>query len=203
MKKETLQQNLPAIIAIALPVLLVLIIALLTMLPNLGPKPQYDFLFVKQPTRSHYEASACVVYSHYYDTEEGKLVKKPYTVSVFDKKEVAEPCYGYSQIKQEEVPELYIYRTLHGTVYPISFEQASMLETKGETVSPDGYTVTKRMINRGILELFGGSNDGIFISKKNQHIKINIDDPNLSSYYGDEFNFITWTNQLLSPPGQR
>jgi hypothetical protein len=59
------------------------------------------------------------------------------------------------------------------------------------------------MINRGILELFGGSNDGIFISKKNQHIKITIGDPEVSSYYGDEFNFITWTNQLLSPPGQR
>lgn len=203
MKKETLRQNLPAIIAISLPVLLVLVIALLTMLPNLGPKPKYDFLFVKQPTRSHYEASACVVYSHYYDTEGGKLVKKPYTVTVFDKKEVAEPCYGYNQIKQEEVPELYIYRTLHGTVYPISFEQASALQTQGETVSPDGYMVTKRMVNRGILELFGGNNDGIFISKKNQHIKITIGDPEVSSYYGDEFNFITWTNQLLSPPGQR
>ena len=47
MNKETLRQNLPAIIAIALPVLLVLVIALLTALPNLGPKPQYDFLFVK------------------------------------------------------------------------------------------------------------------------------------------------------------
>lgn len=203
MKKETLRQNLPVIIAISLPILLVVFIALLTMLPNLGPKPQYDFLFIKQPTRSHYEASSCVVYSHYYDIENGTLIKKPYTVSVFDKKEVAEPCYGYSQIRQEEVPELYIYRTLHGTVYPITFEQARLLKVRGETISPDGYTVTKRMINRGILELFGGGGDGIFISKKNQHIKINVGDPEVSSYYGDEFNFIAWTDQLLSPPGQR
>jgi len=203
MKTETLRQNLPAIIAISLPVLLVLVIALLTMLPNLGPKPKYDFLFVKEPTRSHYEASACVVYSHYYDTEDGKLVKKPYVVTVFDKKEVAEPCYGYSQIKQEEVPELYVYRTMHETIYPITFEQANAFQTQGETVSPDGYTVTKRMISRGILELFGGSNDGVFMSKKNQHIKINIGDPEVSSYYDNDFNFITWINPLLSPPGQR
>ena len=192
MNKETLRQNLPAIIAISLPILLVLVIALLTMLPNLGPKPQYDFLFVKEPTRSHYEGSSCVVYSHYYDTEEGKLVKKPYAVSVFDKKEVAEPCYGYSQIKQEEVPQLYVYKTINEIVFPVTFEQASQVETQGETISPDGYTVSKRMLNRGILELFGGSNDGVFISKKNQHIKIEIDEIDVSSYYNDDFNFITW-----------
>lgn len=199
MKKETLRQNLPAIIAISLPILLVIIIAILTMLPNLGPKPKYDFLFVKQPTRSHYEASACVVYSHYYDTEGGKLVKKPYTVTVFDKKEVAEPCYGYSQIKKEEVPELFIYYTEHGIISSISFEGASLLQSRGEIVSPDGYTVTKRMISRGILELFGGSNDGIFMSKKNQHIKIDIGDPQISSYYSNDFNFITWIDPYPLP----
>ena len=204
MNKETLRQNLPAIIAIALPVLLVLVIALLTALPNLGPKPQYDFLFVKEPTRSHYRGDSCVVYSHYYDTEDGKLVKKPYAVTVFDKKEVAEPCSGYAQVIQEEIPELFVYRTGHAAVYPINFEQASQLEAKGETVSPDGYTVSKRLMNRGILELFGGNNDGVFMSKKNQHVKIDLGDETGSSYYYDNnFNFITWVRPLLSPPGQK
>lgn len=195
MNKETLRQNLPAIIAISLPILLVLVIALLTMLPNLGPKPQYDFLFVKEPTRSHYEESSCVVFSHYYDTEGGKLVKKPHVVTVFDKKIVAEPCYGYSQIKQEEVPELYVYRTELETVSPVTFEQASQFVTQGETLSPDGYTVSKRMINRGIMELFGGNNDGVFISKKNQHIKIDVGVSDSQSYYDNNFNFIAWINK--------
>ncbi len=196
MNKETLRQNLPAIIAISLPILLVLVIALLTMLPNLGPKPQYDFLFVKEPARSHYRESACVVFSYYYDTEAGKLVKKQYITTVFDKKEVAEPCFGYSQVIQEELPQLYVYKTAQELVLPITFDEATQFETKGEAISPDGYTVSKRMINRGILELFGGNNDGVFISKKNQHIKIEIGDSQDSYYYDNNFNFITWISPL-------
>ncbi len=174
------------------------------MLPNLGPKPQYDFIFVKEATRSHYQDDACVVYSHYYDTEAGKLVKKPYTITVFDDKKIAEPCYGSSRVIEEEIPELFVYRTSHEMTYPISFEQASQFETKGEIVSPDGFTVSKRFVNRGIMELFGGNNDGIFISKKNQHIKIDLGDELSSSYYYENnFNFVSWINPLLSPPGQR
>ncbi|MCF7865127.1 MAG: hypothetical protein K9M11_01290 [Candidatus Pacebacteria bacterium] len=198
MKKETLRQNLPAIIAISLPILLVLIIGFLSILPSLGPKPKYDFLFIKETSRSQYINNSCVAYSSYYDIENGFLVKKPYINSIFDKREVAEPCYGYSRVVQQEVPELFVYRTAEDTVYPISFEAATKLEVKGKTLSPDGFSVSKRIVNRGILELFGGANGGVYISKKNTYMKTSIEDSNDVSYYDNNFNFLTWIEPLQS-----
>lgn len=194
MKKETLRQNLPAIIAISLPILLVLAIALLTMLPNLGPKPQYDFLFTRDSARSSYAVGSCTVYSNYFAIENGHLTKKPYVISVFDTKEIAEPCSGYAQVSSEELPELFVYDTSSGSISSISFDEAMQVDIKGETISPDGYSVAKRILSRGILELFGGDNSGVFISKKNQHIKIDIDQLGDDFYYRNDFNFIAWIN---------
>lgn len=185
----------PAIIAISLPVLLVLIIGFLSILPSLGPKPAYDFLFIKETSRSHYQSNSCVQYSFYYDTEGDSLVKKQYVTTVFDKREIAEPCYGYAQIEQKELPDLFVYNTREDAVYPITFEEATKLKMRGETISPDGYTASKRMINRGILELFGGNNNGgVYIAKKNSYIKtsINEGEDRSYSYYDNDFNFVSW-----------
>lgn len=194
MNKETLRQNMPAIVAISLPVLLVLIIGFLSILPSLGPKPAYDFLFIKETSRSHYQDNSCVLYSFYYDVEGETLVKKQYVSSVFDKREVAEPCYGYNQVIQKDSPDLFVYRTKEDVVYPITFEEATKLKTRGESISPDGYTASKRMINRGILELFGGENSGVYLSKKNKYIKTSINEGSdrSYSYYDNDFSFITW-----------
>lgn len=199
MKKETLRQNMPAIIAISLPVLLVLIIGFLSILPNLGPKPKYDFLFTKETSRSHYVNNSCIVYSFYYDIEGESIVKKQYVNSIFDKKEVSEPCYGYNQVVQEDLPELFVYKTQEDAVYPITFEDATKLKSRGKSISPDGYTASKRMVNRGILELFGGNNSGVYISKKNAYIKTSIGDSNDISYYDNDFSLITWIDQSTLP----
>jgi hypothetical protein len=202
MKKETLRENLPVIIAIGLPVLLVLCIALLTWLPSFGPKPGYDFLFIKDTSRSYYEQSSCVVYSNYYEVKDGYLTKKPYITTVFDKREVSEPCYGYAQIKQKDSPDLFVYNTKEDVVFQITFEEASKFKTRGESISPDGFKVSKRMLNRGVFELFGGgNNEGVFISKKNFYIKTSISegDNGTYSYYNDDFKFITWIDTGLLP----
>ncbi len=192
MNKETLRRNLPAIIAISLPILLVVVIAVLTNLPNLGPKPQYDFFFTKDSARSSYQSNSCTVYSNYFVIENGRIAKKPYVISVFDNKAIAEPCSGYAQVSTKELPELFMYDTSSGVVSSVSFDDAIRENVKGETISPDGYSVSKRILNRGILELFGGDNSGVFISKKNQHIKVPIDQLGSDLYYRDDFNFIAW-----------
>ena len=193
MKKETLRENLPVIIAIGLPVLLVLSVALLTWLPSFGPKPSYDFLFIKDTSRSYYEQSSCVVYSNYYEVKDGYLTKKPYVTTVFDKREVSEPCYGFSSIIQKDAPQIYLYSMLgEGSYRPIDFEAASNVQIKSTDMSPDGFSVSKRIMNRGLFDLFGGSTGGVYLSKKNRYTKIDITDVNTSSYYDQNFTFLGW-----------
>lgn len=197
MKKE----NLPVIVAVALPILLVVCIAILAMLPNLGPKPQYDFLFTQSNSRAYYPSNGgCEVFANYFAIEnvdgQEKLVKKPYTVSVFDKPDFAEPCTGYPQIADRDVADLFIYHMENGTTRAITFEEASQLVVRGKLISPDGYTVAKRYMNRGILDIFGGNNSGIYASKKNRHTKLEIDQFSQTNYYDRDFVFIGWVEPV-------
>lgn len=197
MNKETLKENLPAIIAIGLPVLLVLVIALLTILPSFGPKPGYDFLFLKESTRSYYEGSACIVYQNYYEVKDGKIERKPYTVSVFDKREVAEPCYGFSNIIQKEAPQIYVYSTKNDTVQSVSLESVQAIPIRGEITSPDGFGVSKRIVQRGIFELFGNDSGGVYLTKKNRYTRISIDDISTLSYYDRNFTLLGWIDPQI------
>ena len=197
MKKETLQRNLPVILAISLPIALVLFVALLAFIPNLGPKPQYDFLFTQNQTRSRYLPNgSCEVYKNYYTIEQQQLIIKPFEVSVFDSKNVSEPCAGFSSIIKKDSPELYIYRMNEEKSEEISFENAQKLVLKGTLTSPDGFSVQKRMINNGgILDIFGGQSEGgVFASKKNSYIKLNFPEQE-NSYYDRDFNFVSWVSQ--------
>jgi hypothetical protein len=197
MKKETFRQNLPAIIAISLPVLLVIVIGFLSILPNLGPRPAYDFIFLKETSRSQYINNSCTVYANYYDIEAETLVKKPYVDSVFESRKIAEPCYGYDHVIQQDAPDLFVYRTASDTVAPISYEDAAKLKAVSKSISPDGYSVSKRMVNRGIFGLFGGSDEsGVYISEKNRYIRTSIDPADGSSYYDNDFTFITWIDPI-------
>lgn len=192
MNKETLRENLPAIIAIGLPVALVLCIALLTALPSFGPKPKYDFLFLKEPSRSFYQDNECIVYQQYYEVKDQKLIMKLYTVSVFDKREVAEPCYGFSNTIEKEAPQIYVYSTEQDTFQPIDFETAKNIPIRGQIQSPDGFGVSKRIIQRGIFDLFGNNSGGVYLTKNNRYTRISIDDISPSSYYDKNFSLIGW-----------
>lgn len=197
MKKETLRQNLPAIIAISLPVLLVIVIGLLSILPSFGPKPAYDFIFARDLSSYHSSGSACTTYKNYYVIDNGVLTESPYQISVFDSQKTAEPCYGYSSIIAKDAPDLFVYKTATDTVSPISLEEASKLRAISGNLSPDGYSVSKRMMDRGIFELFGGANDsGVYISQKNRYIRTSIDPANNGSYYDNDFNLITWIDPI-------
>lgn len=197
MKKETLQRNLPVILAVSLPVLLVLFVALLAFIPNLGPKPQYDFLYTKVETRWQYVMNqGCEVYASYYTIEQNQLIAKPFDVSVFDSKNTVEPCSGYSTVIKKEAPKLFLYRVKDEKSEEISLDNAQKLVLKGYPSSPDGFTVQKRMINNsGILDIFGGRNEGgVYASKKNSYIKLNFPEQE-NSYYVRDFNFISWVDQ--------
>jgi hypothetical protein len=200
MKKETLRQNLPVIIAIALPVLLVIIIAILATLPNFGPRPQYDFIFTDSASRINYHTNnGCEVYSQYYAVEDTKLVKKDYVLNVFDERDIADPCKGYQQVSKKDVPNLYLYNIEAEIIQPITFEELNTIAIKGTQISPDGFSVGKRFMDRGILDLFGGNNSGVFVSKKNNHIRLNIDSYNGSFYYTNEFNVVGWVDKHIIP----
>ena len=197
MKKGSIQRNLPVILAISLPVALVLFVALLAFIPNLGPKPEYDFLYTKTQARTMLTPNAgCEVYANYYSIDQNQLTEKPFDISVFESRDTTDPCYGHTSVVQKDAPQLFIYKIKEDKSEQISFNDAQKLTLQGTLSSPDGFEVQKRIINNGgILDIFGARNEGgVYTSRKNSYIKLNFPEQE-SSYYDNDFSFISWVSQ--------
>ncbi len=193
------KENLPIVFALALPVFVVCFIGLLIFVPKLGPRPMYDFIFTATSGRSlHTSDGACTVFYNYYQIAptEGtyNLVKKEYQISALADQKVIDPCASYPRMIESDAPELYLYLAKDDTVRQINFEEATQFTYKKGLVSDDGYTVGKRYVNRGVLDIFGGggTNSGVFASKRNRYVRLNIPEALSGSYYDADFNFIGW-----------
>lgn len=214
MKKE----NLPVIIAIALPVLLVLAVALSVYVPNIGARPQYDFLYTQTswPYSYSHNGSQCTIYKNYYEIENGKVVLRPANAtstlnpksSYMDPAMVAypaassrispafDPCQGYSRIVRKDSPELYIYKSASDETSVISYEDVSKLTLADGLVSPDGFSISSGYRSSGIFDIFdGGSNYELVAQKKNKRVRLSIPDADLYMYGDRSFGFIGWINK--------
>lgn len=212
MKKE----NLPVIIAIALPVLLILAVAAFAYLPNAGAKPGYNFLYVQNmwPYAYSYQGSECTIYKNYYEIENNHLSRKPFASATstpmnmdvnssaygrFPVEKVLSPdpasyCSGYSRVVRKDAPDVYIYEAATDSARLIPYDEASKLTLVDGVFSPDGYTVGSSYSSSGFLEIFGGDNNyGIYAMKKNYKVKISI--PQSENYGYGNFGFLAWVGK--------
>jgi hypothetical protein len=177
-----MKKNLPILVGIALPIIMVLIIAALTVIPTFKIQPEHDFIFATG-TNDYYNS----YYKFEYEIKEGKIQKV--SSSYVYPNNYTKP----NDLKEMDSPDLYLYEVKTERLRKISFEEAQQYVIDQGPTSVDGYNVDFGYRgNYGIGDLFGSSRDNYnaYITKGDAVKGINISVQNQNYYSG--YSFIGW-----------
>ena len=174
-----MKKNITLLIAIAMPIIFIVIISIVVFVPPLFLKPQYNFLYTTNNDYYDYNGR----YKNSYSIKDNKLVSIPVTV-----------VSGVSY-KEEQMP-LYIYDVKSNTTKQVSFDEVGEYVIDSGPSSPDGYIVKYdyNYGDYGIFGLFGSgrrSNGYVIAKNDNQKQLTGLTSDGYSNYYY-QFKFIGW-----------
>lgn len=156
------KKNLPLYIALAVPVLMILLVAAFIYLPGIGKKPAHNFVYMSGQDVYYYGDARGE-----YTVTNGRLVKNPLPPipegqAPYYKPAVSDPHFYFYDVSKHEARE-------------ITLAEAAAFELDPSNVSPDGYTVERGNGNSGAF-LFGDSGDynSWFLKGHNRANKLNI-----------------------------
>ena len=166
MKKE----NIPLIIGLCLPILMIIIVALSIYLPTLfAPEPTHNFIY----TTWHQNYA-----SHHFYVDNGKIVQE-------------ESSPPYEDFKGNlSTPKLFIYDINTNEVKELSLEQAQKYTLDSSNTSPDGFEITYG--HDDCDPFFGGGRNYGTVYLKGHHISKKLNIEREANYYWRNFNFIGW-----------
>ncbi len=170
------KKNLPLIIALCIPILMILLVAGFIYLPSLGNKPKYNFLYMTGNSYSYLGGNQYIVSG-------GHLTYNP----------PPPPNNGDLVIKPDNsLPHFYLYNVAQNTATEVFFGQARNYTLDSSNTSPDGYVVVRGNYSGGDLFFGGGGGDynSWFIKGHNRSRKLNLKLTG-SDYYN--FQFLGWT----------
>jgi len=148
-----MKKNLPIIVAILLPIIVVGGVLLALYIPSRDIKPEYNILYVVNNVDNY----ARVNYSNEfrYVISGGELIKEDLP-QVNKNLTIEIPTRIKPDIDQ---PKLYVFDVKTEETKEVSYDEALMLDIiKAGNISPEGYSVsyTRDYNNSGVFELFGG-----------------------------------------------
>lgn len=179
-------KHMPLIVAITLPVIFVLILALVTLVPNMSIKPQHDFIYTIPDEKSYDYGYDLVRYKNSYDLKDGKIVLKPISSAPVPRDK------ALSEVVYENAPLIYYYDIQNQTSREITFKEAQELTLQKGPSSPDGYTISYDTNHEGIFELFGSENDANYVITKGKGKKTLSGIVFDEMYYRADLNIIGW-----------
>ncbi len=163
------KKNVPLIVGIAIPILMVIFIAASIYLPGLfAPPPKYNFLYI---TGGDYRSRDL------YSVQNSKLIKN----------EIKYPDKDISRGN----PKLFAYDVTKNESKEIFFEDAQKLTLNSNIISPDGFEVVKGNYHYDFTSFFfGGDRDyrTWYIKGHNTSKKLSIQ---IDGYYYNSY-FIGW-----------
>lgn len=186
--KNTKNVNVPLIVGIGVPVLMMLFIAAAIYLPGLFKKPQFDFIY----SSASYSWAApeldvqgqkigfkCADAQNYYSSDDSSA------------KEIALKC------TEEFLPKLYRYSIKDDTVSEISYADAKKLLIDTSSDSSDGYKVEQGNYSGEMFSsMFGGDNNSDYnqwyLKGHNRMVKLNI--PH-DIYSSENERFVGWVKE--------
>ncbi len=181
-----MKKNISLIIGLAIPIVLVVVIALVVYIPQMLLKPAQDFLYVVGQNKYYYS------YGDFYSVINGKLEKK---FVPFPSPKTPEEKILY----QEKYPivRLFVYNSKDGTSREVVYEEASSFNLSTLSQSSDGFTFAGNggYYNNGIFEIFGSSREPnkFYLKKGNLTKKIELSVGSYDSYYGaSQVEFLSW-----------
>ncbi len=157
------KKNLPLAIALAIPLLMIALVAAFIYLPGIGKKPQYNFLYITGNT---------YLYTYnkgQYFVSGDKLVHNPAPVQNGLQSSVSSTIRA-----EDQQSHFYIYNVAQNTATELTFEQTQSYRLDPGNTSPDGYRVERGSSGGGIF--FGGSYDynSWYIKGHNRSWRLNL-----------------------------
>lgn len=154
------KRNLPLYIALAIPVLMIVLVAAFIYLPNMGKKPQYNFVYMTGNGYLPYGGQE-------YSVSNGHLVQNPSPLDNSAPNVPPKPVVPLGQ------PHFYVYDVTANSANEVSFQQAQALTLDPSNLSPDGYTLDRG--NSGDF-LFSGPSDynTWYLKGHNHSSKLNV-----------------------------
>ena len=166
------KNNIPLILGLSIPVLMILFVAASIYLPGLFIQPKFNFL---------YATGEDSYYNDYYSVENGRLIKH----------EIGYPKYSTSPTE----PRLYIHDVAKNESKEVSFNEAQKFALNPSSQSPDGFEIECGSRTYGMFLIFidsGGDCSTRFIKGHNTSKKLNIQLP--GNYYY-RFQFLGWVTE--------
>jgi len=164
------KKNIPLILGLSIPILMILFVAGSIYLPGLFVQPKFDFLYA---TGDNY------YYDRYYSVKNGRLIKNEVD------------CPEYYKVNCTE-PRLYIHDIAKNESKEISFSEAQKLALDSSPRSPDGFEIDCGRRTQSIFFIFVVSNPDCstrFIKGRNISKKLNLQ---LSGSHYRGFQFLGW-----------
>lgn len=181
-----IKQNLPLVIGLAIPVVLVVALAAIIYVPRLYLKPTVDFVYAvgSYPTYINNAENTRTEYR----LVNGRLTKtvSPYTAE--------KPYYD-----TESPPEFYRYAVAENKNTPLTEQEITQLNLDPSVEAPDGFKVNNAYSRDNIFEaVFGGRDSSQQVLEKGSvAVKINlVSDADRYSY---DFDFIGWVEEAKNP----
>jgi hypothetical protein len=167
------KKNVPLIVGLAIPVLMIIFVALSIYLPSLFNKPQYDFIYTNIGTyngRTTYQVD-----------KTNHVIEVPVPITDL----VPKPTIYDPQ------PELYYYSETSNTSRKLTLDEAKKFNLDTNLTSVDGYEVTQGQGSGDFF--FGGGYDYNSIYVKGHGINKKVSTPNNYGYYN--FRFLGWVQK--------
>ena len=161
------RKNIPLYVALAIPVIMIIVIAIAIYAPGIGKGPKINFL-----------------YSSGYG----------YLVSLGHVTKVTSPI-AYPPVTQPLPQQLYLYNVTTNQSQEISLADAEKLSIDPSAQSADGYSIEQG--NSGGSFPFGGYNGDYntwYIKGYNRAIKLNLKLNASNPYNYNQFQFVGWIN---------
>lgn len=188
--KTFLKQNLALVLAFALPVVLIVAVALGRYLPSLFVSTSYNFIYTACADTTNYYYYNCEQYlQQRYLVENGKLVTRTVNLKQDNNKD------GQPDFNETYDGRIFLHDTKKNESREITLEEAKLLTLNNLLTSPDGITVSSHYdSNRSDFIFFGGgsSSFGYYLTKGNSRSKLHLINNDDRYYYQNNFQFIGW-----------
>jgi hypothetical protein len=196
--KDFIKKNITLIVAFALPVWVIVIVAIGVYFPSFFVSTKYDFVYISCSENNSYQAYDCNQYlEKKYSVTNNKLSASDLeTTSFTEDYSSGTPKMKIVSENQKYAERIFFFDTKKNEGREITLEEAKALSLNGLVTSPDGVTVSGNYENRNDgFFIFGGggrNNFGYYLTKGSGKSKLNLINISDSYYSRSGFKFIGW-----------
>jgi hypothetical protein len=173
------------ILAFALPISLILLIAISTYLPGFFVSTDYNFVYTTCTDHNNQRIYDCeqnqpVIYT----VSAGKIVAQSKNITL-------DPAEHNAYTS---TTRFFLHDTTTNESHEITLTEATTLQLSELLTSPDGVTVSSHYSGGGDFFIFGGGYNsfGYYLTKGSNRSKLNLINNPDRYYYQDNFKFIGW-----------